>query len=72
MRAQMVKNSVIVPVGSKGGFVVKRPPASGGREPHGRVVESYKTLMRGMLDMTDNIVGGAHRAAAGRRPPRRR
>ena len=32
MKAQMVKNALIVPVGSKGGFVVKRPPAEGGRE----------------------------------------
>ena len=32
MKAQMVKNALIVPVGSKGGFVVKRPPADGGRE----------------------------------------
>jgi glutamate dehydrogenase len=60
MKAQMVKNSVIVPVGSKGGFVVKRPPVSGSREQlMAEVVESYKTLMRGMLDITDNIVGGA-------------
>src|SRR3546814_3365070 len=32
MKAQMVKNAVIVPVGSKGGFVVKHPPREGGRE----------------------------------------
>ena len=32
MKSQMVKNGVIVPVGSKGGFVVKRPPREGGRE----------------------------------------
>ena len=32
MKAQMVKNALIVPVGAKGGFVVKRPPAEGGRE----------------------------------------
>ena len=59
MKAQMVKNAVIVPVGSKGGFVVKRPPpATGGREALMKeVVECYKTLMRGLLDITDNIVG---------------
>jgi glutamate dehydrogenase len=61
MKAQMVKNAVIVPVGSKGGFVVKRPPpvsAPGGREALMKeVVECYKTLMRGLLDVTDNIVG---------------
>jgi glutamate dehydrogenase len=59
MKTQMVKNAVIVPVGSKGGFVVKRPPAAGGREAlHAEVVECYKTMMRGLLDLTDNLVGG--------------
>src|SRR5215470_7053387 len=59
MKAQMVKNAVIVPVGSKGGFVVKRPPATGGREAlSAEVVECYKTMMRGLLDITDNLVGG--------------
>ena len=59
MKAQMVKNAVIVPVGAKGGFVVKRPPAEGGREAlMQEVVFCYKTLVRGMLDLTDNRVGG--------------
>ena len=59
MKAQMVKNAVIVPVGSKGGFVVKRPPQSGDREAvMAEVVHCYKTLMRGLLDITDNAVGG--------------
>jgi glutamate dehydrogenase len=58
MKAQMVKNAVIVPVGAKGGFVVKRPPALGGREAlMEEVVACYKTLIRGMLDLTDNLVG---------------
>jgi glutamate dehydrogenase len=60
MKAQTVKNAVIVPVGSKGGFVVKRPPAAeAGRaaiQAHG--IECYKTLMRGLLDITDNRVEG--------------
>jgi glutamate dehydrogenase len=57
MKAQMVKNAVIVPVGAKGGFVVKRPPAD--REAlRGECVDCYSTLMRGLLDLTDNIVGG--------------
>ncbi|WP_372399538.1 NAD-glutamate dehydrogenase [Azospirillum sp. HJ39] len=57
MKAQMVKNTVIVPVGSKGGFVVKRPPApSAGREAAlAEGIECYKTLMRGLLDVTDNF-----------------
>ena len=56
MKAQMVKNAVIVPVGAKGGFVVKRPPTSGGREAFlAEGIECYKTLMRGLLDLTDNL-----------------
>ncbi|SDG09986.1 NAD-glutamate dehydrogenase [Thalassobaculum litoreum] len=58
MKAQQVKNAVIVPVGSKGGFVVKRPPVGGTREEvQAEGIECYKTLMRGMLDITDNISG---------------
>ncbi|MGH6943605.1 MAG: NAD-glutamate dehydrogenase domain-containing protein, partial [Geminicoccaceae bacterium] len=57
MKAQMVKNCVIVPVGAKGGFVVKRPPRGGDRAAlQAEVVECYKILMRGMLDLTDNRV----------------
>jgi glutamate dehydrogenase len=56
MKAQMVKNSVIVPVGSKGGFVVKRPPQS--REAYlEEGVACYKLYLSGLLDLTDNIVG---------------
>ncbi|HWA50779.1 MAG TPA: NAD-glutamate dehydrogenase [Dongiaceae bacterium] len=59
MKAQMTKNAVIVPVGSKGGFVVKRPPQTNDREAvMAEVVHCYKTLMRGLLDITDNAVGG--------------
>jgi glutamate dehydrogenase len=50
MKTQTVKNAIIVPIGSKGGFVVKRPAPSG---PSG--VEAYQTLMRAMLDLTDNL-----------------
>ena len=58
MKAQMVKNAVIVPLGSKGGFVVKRPPTEGGRDAlQAEVVECYKTLIRGLLDITDNLKG---------------
>ncbi|HXT22395.1 MAG TPA: NAD-glutamate dehydrogenase domain-containing protein, partial [Thermoanaerobaculia bacterium] len=53
LKAQMVKNAVIVPVGSKGGFVCKKPPTSGGREAQlAEGIECYKTLLRGMLDVT--------------------
>jgi glutamate dehydrogenase len=56
MKAQMVKNAVIVPTGSKGGFVVKQPPAA--RDAlQAEGIECYKTLLRGLLDLTDNIAG---------------
>ena len=58
MKAQMVKNAVIVPVGSKGGFVTKRLPAEGGREAvMAEVVACYTTMQQGMLDITDNYQG---------------
>ena len=57
VKAQMVKNAVIVPVGSKGGFVVKQAPPPG-KTMLEEGVECYKTFMRGLLDITDNIVGG--------------
>ncbi len=59
MKAQMTKNSVIIPVGSKGGFVVKQPPLEGGREAFmNEGIECYKTFLRGLLDITDNLSGG--------------
>ncbi|MBV9815650.1 MAG: NAD-glutamate dehydrogenase, partial [Alphaproteobacteria bacterium] len=55
MKAQTVKNAVIVPVGSKGGFIIKQPPLS--RDMLlSESVECYKLLIRGLLDLTDNIV----------------
>jgi glutamate dehydrogenase len=59
VKAQQVKNAVIVPVGSKGGFVVKRPPpADAGREGLlNEGIECYKTFLRGLLDITDNLQG---------------
>ncbi|MGH8780226.1 NAD-glutamate dehydrogenase [Paraburkholderia sp.] len=60
MKAQMVKNVVIVPVGSKGGFVVKNPPPPGDREAWMREgIACYQTFLRGLLDLTDNRVAGA-------------
>jgi glutamate dehydrogenase len=54
VKAQMVKNSVIVPVGAKGGFVVKRPPA-GRDEFRAEGVACYKMFISALLDVTDNI-----------------
>ena len=59
MKAQMAKNAVIVPVGAKGGFVTKRPPATGGREALlEEAADCYRLFVSGLLDLTDNIVGG--------------
>jgi glutamate dehydrogenase len=57
MKAQMVKNAVIVPVGSKGGFVLKRV-LTDPTEVKNEVTRQYVRFMRGMLDITDNRVGG--------------
>lgn len=59
MKAQMTKNSVIVPVGSKGGFVLKKvTPAHGRDEFMNEGVACYKLFLSGLLDITDNIVDG--------------
>ncbi|MEZ5577919.1 MAG: NAD-glutamate dehydrogenase, partial [Candidatus Competibacteraceae bacterium] len=57
MKAQMVKNAVIVPVGAKGGFVLKQPPTK--REDLQReAIACYQTFIRGLLDISDNRVAG--------------
>ena len=57
VKAQMVKNTVIVPVGSKGGFIVKRPPAD--RDAfQAEGVACYRMFINGLLDITDNLVDG--------------
>lgn len=61
VKAQAVKNAVIVPVGAKGGFVVKRPPAPTGDATADREatraegVARYREFIAGLLDVTDNI-----------------
>ena len=57
MKAQMVKNSVIVPVGSKGGFVLKQPPIAREKLQEEAII-CYKLYLGGLLDITDNIVNG--------------
>ncbi|HMK86571.1 MAG TPA: NAD-glutamate dehydrogenase [Steroidobacteraceae bacterium] len=56
MKAQQVKNTVIVPVGAKGGFVVRRMLTGDREAQQAEVVRCYQTLIRGLLDLTDNIV----------------
>src|SRR5204862_4335173 len=58
LKAQMVKNTVIVPVGSKGGFVLKRAPSPSDRDAYMKEgVACYQNYLRGLLDLTDNRVG---------------
>ncbi len=59
VKAQMVKNTVIVPVGAKGGFFVKRPPVGGDRDAVlAEGVSCYRTFINGLLDITDNLIDG--------------
>ncbi len=59
VKAQMVKNAVIVPVGAKGGFVPKQLPEGGEREAVlAEVIRSYRTFISAMLDITDNLING--------------
>ncbi|GMV45974.1 MAG: NAD-glutamate dehydrogenase [Pseudomonadota bacterium] len=59
MKAQMAKNIVIVPVGSKGGFVLKKAPPASEREAFLKEgVACYQDYLRGLLDLTDNLAGG--------------
>ncbi len=59
VKAQMVKNAVIVPVGSKGGFFPKHLSVMNTREEiQAEGIACYKTFIRGLLDITDNLVSG--------------
>ncbi|WP_367131483.1 NAD-glutamate dehydrogenase [Saccharothrix sp. HUAS TT1] len=65
VKAQAVKNAVIVPVGAKGGFVLKRPPAPTGDPGADREallaegIACYRQFISGLLDLTDNLNSGA-------------
>jgi glutamate dehydrogenase len=59
VKAQMVKNAVIVPVGAKGGFVLKQAPLPSDRDAYqAEGVACYKLFIAALLDVTDNLVGG--------------
>jgi glutamate dehydrogenase len=64
VKAQAVKNAVIVPVGAKGGFVLKRPPAPVGDPGLDREalltegIACYRLFISGLLDLTDNLDAG--------------
>jgi glutamate dehydrogenase len=54
-KAQQVKNAVIVPVGSKGGFYPKQLPKTGADAIRAEGVRAYTTFLQGLLDLTDNL-----------------
>ena len=59
VKAQQVKNAVIVPVGAKGGFVPRRLPVGGGRdEIQAEAIACYRIFISGLLDITDNLKEG--------------
>jgi glutamate dehydrogenase len=59
VKAQMVKNAVIVPVGAKGGFVLKQAPSPGDRDAYqAEGIACYKLFISALLDITDNLVSG--------------
>ncbi len=59
VKAQQVKNAVIVPVGAKGGFVPKRLPVGGSRDAvQAEGIAAYKLFVSSLLDITDNLKGG--------------
>jgi glutamate dehydrogenase len=58
MKAQMVKNALIVPVGAKGGFVLKRSPPGSGPELRQEAIACYQMFLSGLLDLTDNLLDG--------------
>jgi glutamate dehydrogenase len=58
MKAQMVKNALIVPVGAKGGFVLKRATGRNMKQLREEAIACYRLFLAGLLDITDNIVGG--------------
>ena len=58
VKAQRTKNAIIVPVGAKGGFVLKGPPTSEGARLRKQGVACYRQFMRALLEITDNLVHG--------------
>ncbi|UVE16451.1 NAD-glutamate dehydrogenase [Pseudomonas sp. LS44] len=60
VKAQQVKNAVIVPVGAKGGFIPRRLPVGGNRdEIQAEAIACYRIFISGLLDITDNLKEGA-------------
>ena len=73
MKAQMVKNAVIVPTGAKGGFYPKHLPSGSNRDAWlAEGTESYRIFIRSLLSVTDNLVNDKVVHPDRRRHPRRR
>lgn len=66
VKAQAIKNAVIVPVGAKGGFVVRQPPVPTGEDHTDRQstraagVQGYRAFVSALLDITDNVTTDGH------------
>ncbi len=58
VKAQRVKNAVIVPTGAKGGFYVKKPPAGGRENLMQEGITCYQQFISGLLDVSDNVKAG--------------
>ena len=65
MKAQVVKNTIIVPTGAKGGFYPKRPPIGDREAVLNNAVACYRTFVSGLLDLTDNVIDDKVVAPAG-------
>ncbi|MDT4825973.1 NAD-specific glutamate dehydrogenase [compost metagenome] len=59
VKAQQVKNAVIVPMGAKGGFIPRRLPVGGTRDDiQAEAIACYRIFISGLLDITDNLKEG--------------
>ncbi|AVP87114.1 hypothetical protein phytr_1550 [Candidatus Phycorickettsia trachydisci] len=58
VKSQHIKNAVIVPVGAKGVFIIKNLERISPLDRNDHVVNCYKNFLRGMLDITDNVING--------------
>ena len=66
VKAQQVKNAVIVPVGSKGGFFPKQIPATASREERNQGgIAAYRTFISSLLDLPGNLIDGKVQQPAG-------
>jgi len=65
VKSQHTKNAVIVPVGAKGVFIIKHLDRISSLDKNDHVINCYKNFLRGMLDITDNVINGQITPPAG-------